>query len=386
MAIDTRQLKRREPQQQAPIRLPGVSANDEQRSGVNLALLGKRALTVKDRMFFTEQLALMLDTGSSLAEAIENLSLQAPDESVRELLVAINNDIVQGLPFSQALARHPEVFGSTYCNLVQASERGGFMVEVLDELLQMDDKRLRLQATMKSALSYPVFLAGFSALVVVFVLLVVFPKFADMFEAIADDLPGTTKMLMALSDSMLAYWPLYLAGIVGVVGAFWGWKHSGAGRETLDKLKLSVPVVRTIYSELYLVQSMRVIGLSLDKGVSVMDTLSSSRDVVDNSVYRAFFRSLEEDVQQGRGLSHGFRQSEYIPDLVKQMVTTGEASGKLPKVLGRVAQYYERQLEQRLQNLSKAAEPVMLLVMGVVVGVLVSSLILPIFQMSRMTH
>jgi type II secretory pathway component PulF len=270
--------------------------------------------------------------------------------------------------------------------LVQASERGGFMVEVLDELLQMDDKRLRLQATMKSALSYPVFLAGFSALVVVFVLLVVFPKFADMFEAIADDLPGTTKMLMALSDSMLAYWPLYLAGIVGVVGAFWGWKHSGAGRETLDKLKLSVPVVRTIYSELYLVQSMRVIGLSLDKGVSVMDTLSSSRDVVDNSVYRTFFRSLEEDVQQGRGLSHGFRQSEYIPDLVKQMVTTGEASGKLPKVLGRVAQYYERQLEQRLQNLSKAAEPVMLLVMGVVVGVLVSSLILPIFQMSRMTH
>ncbi len=130
-------------------------------------------------------------------------------------------------------------------------------------------------------------------------------------------------------------------------------------------------------------QSMRVMSLSLEKGVSVMDTLASCRDVVSNRHYQDFFRELEEAVDQGSGLSPGFRKSEFIPDLVKQMVSTGELSGSLPKVMARVATYYERQLEKRLTTVSKAAEPVMLLIMGVVVGVLVSSLILPIFQMSR---
>lgn len=384
MAIDTQQLANMGATEDVQNAQRANQGGQTKNSGLNFSLGVK--LSAKDRMFFTEQLALLLDTGNSLSESLSSLAQHAPSKEMRDLLNSLDGDIQQGSSLSHALAQHPEVFNVTYCNLIKASESGGFMAEVLEELQQMDEKRERLQATMQSALSYPVFLASFSLLVVVFVLVVVFPKFSDMFAAIADDLPASTKMLMAVSDSLIGAWPVYLTAALGSGAAFYVWKQSLAGRTVIDAIKLKIPVFRDVFSELYLVQSMRVMGLSLSKDVSIMDTLASSRDVVDNELYRQFFRRVESDVQEGHGLSKGFRDCEFIPDLVKQMITTGESSGSLPKVMGRIAQYYERQLEKRLTTLSKAAEPVMLLVMGVVVGVLVSSLILPIFQMSRMTN
>ncbi len=395
MAINIKQLEEQGGTSQvaAKTSLRAGAANDGEPSvrklsdvHINLDFLAPSKVTANDRMFFTEQLALMLDTGNSLLESLRSLSRYGGSVALKKLINSIADDVEQGQSFSFALAKHPEVFNSTYCNLVKASEQGGFMSDVLEELMEMDEKRSKLQATMQSALSYPVFLAGFSVLVVIFVLVVVFPKFADMFGAMSQHLPATTVILMGFSESLIAHWPYYIAGTVALVGGVFAALRSSAGRYFLDGAKLRVPVVRDIFSELYLVQSMRVMSMSMSRGVSAIETLAACRDVIANKRYRDFFRSIENDLQEGKGLAAGFRREGFIPDLVKQMITTGEESGNLPKVMARVASYYERQLEKRLQMVSKAAEPLMLIVMGAVVGVLVSSLILPIFKMSTVAH
>lgn len=345
-------------------------------------LIGPKKLTAKDRMFFTEQLSLLLETGNSLFEALRSVAAHSQNPRLRAVIEQMIVDINDGNSFSSALRKQPNLFSTTYINLIKASENGGFIAEVLAELLEMDEKKERLDATLKSAFAYPMFLLLFSGSVVMFVLLVVFPKFAVMFADIADDLPLSTKALMWLSEMILAHWPFISAACAGIVVLAYRGLKSSAGVHLLDTAKLRVPLVRQIFSELYVVQSMRVMGLSLGNGVSVMDTLASCRDVVRNHHYEEFMHFLESSVQEGKGLAYGFERTSLVPDIVRQMVITGEESGSLPKVMQRIASYYERQLEKRLNMVAKAAEPVMLLVMGVVVGLLVSSLILPIFKLS----
>ncbi|MGW8310194.1 MAG: type II secretion system F family protein [Thiogranum sp.] len=335
------------------------------------------------RMYFTEQLALLLETGMALHASLQLLRNQTTDPVFARVIDDLLAQVAEGRAFSSALARHPGVFPTTYVNLIAAAETGGFMDKVLLELLQMDERRAQLRTKMFSALSYPVFLIVFSIAVVIFVLVVVFPKFADLFTRIQDDLPVTTLVLMKTSDLLIEYWWLMLAGL-GIAGiALASWLRSPRGRATVDRLKLRVFYLRDIFIQLYLLQSLRVMGLSLGNGVSVMDTLESCRDVVQNHVYRDFIKTVQARVQAGDGLAAAFNETEFIPQAVRQMVSTGEETGNLPRVMNRIADHYERELGKRLASFSRLVEPVLLLVMGVVVGLIVSSLILPIFQLSR---
>ena len=257
------------------------------------------------------------------------------------------------------------------------------MHQVLQQLLTMDKKREQLRSTLISAATYPVFLIAFSLAVVVFVLVVVFPKFGAMFTSIYDQLPLTTKALMALSDLLRQQWWIVLGGIVTGFMLFRRWLISDGGRARLDHWQLYVPGVRNIFTQIYLVQSLQVLSLSLLNGVSVMDSLDSCRDVVRNSLFRKLISSIEDKVQSGAGVAAGFDEADFLPDLAKHMIATGEQTGNLGRVMGRIAEYYEAQLNKKLDAISKLAEPIMLLVMGLIVGVLVSSLILPIFKLSR---
>lgn len=342
-----------------------------------------KALTDKERMFFTEQLALLIETGATLQQALATIGEQSHRPAVCELLETLENEITGGRRFSQALAEHPDSFSSTYVSLVAASEDGGFMDKVLLQLLQMEEKREELRSTVYSALSYPAFLTVFSIAVVAFVLVVVFPKFGAMFTAIYDQLPATTRGLMWLSDVLRAYWIPIVAGIAGTALAVRQWAMSESGRDAIDRTTLGLPGVREIFVQVYLVQSLRVMSLSLSNGVSLVDTLASCKDVVHNRVFRRLFATVETRVQQGAGIAAGFKEDTVLPPLVQQMIATGEESGNLPKVMGRMADFYERELGKRLNTLSKMAEPIMLMVMGLVVGIIVSSLILPIFKLSR---
>lgn len=369
--------------QSKPSAPSGAAANPGAASFLQQSLTGAASVSGKDRMFFTEQLGLLLETGTSLHAALEALHAQTPSGKLRDTLQALRGDISEGRSFSQALAQHPDVFSSNYVNLIAASEQGGFMHEVLYQLLEMEEKREQLRSTLVSAFSYPLFLVAFSIGVVIFVLMIVFPKFGTLFVSIADQLPATTKILMALSDGLRNYWPILL-GATGALGlGLLRWRSTQAGREVLDGWKLKLPVIKDIFVQLYLIQTLRVLSLSLRNGVPMVDALAAGRDVVENLVFRRFIGGIQSQVEEGRGLAAGFEGASFVPPTVKQMIATAEESGNLAKVMLRLAAFYERELGKRLATFAKLAEPFMLLIMGAVVGLLVSSLILPIFKLSR---
>lgn len=373
------------------IKQPVTKTNAEKPDSRSLGQLLKSLdtnskINTKDRMFFTEQLILLLETGTSLLAALLALKTQAEKPAMRQLLEEIMTDISEGKPFSYALSRHADVFDTTYVNLIAASESGGFMHEVLAQLLQMEEKREELRNTLVSAFTYPAFLVVFSIAVVIFVLVVVFPKFGDMFESIHDQLPATTIILMATSEFLIQYWIPLFAAMTTTLLLMRYWLHKPVGIQQLDNFKLSAPLIKDVFVKLYLVQTLKVMSMSLNNGVSIMDTLTACKHVVKNTVFQRFLVDVENHVQEGAGVAAGFIKAKFIPPIVEQMIITGEESGNLPKVMARVADYYERELTQRLAVLSKLAEPIMLLVMGLVVGILVSSLILPIFKLSRAVH
>ena len=361
-----------------------ASSNADKRSALTLdkAFRFGGGPSPRDRMFFTEQLALLLDTGESLHTALQIIARQHGDSAMGQIIETIANDVSQGSSFGAALSHHPDVFSLTYTNLIAASEKGGFMADVLERLLDMDRRREDLRNTIVSAATYPVFLSLFSLAVIVFVLVVVFPKFDSMFAAIYDELPASTRVLMAVSHAMRDHWVVICAGIgVAVVGVH-QWITSDAGGRQLDTLKLKSPWIGKLFADIYLTQILPVLGLSLANGVTAVDALRSSRDVVGNRLFRELVHDVKTRVESGESIATGFDDASFLPELVKHMVGTGEKSGKLGPVLLRLSVYYEAELRRRLDTLSKMAEPIMLLIMGIVVGILVSSLILPIFKLS----
>ena len=362
---------------------PAEQPSSKEAASLQRLLQRNRGPAASDRMFFTEQLALLLETGENLHGALNVIAAQTGNPAMQRIVEQLAEDISEGKSFAVALASHGEVFSTTYVNLIAASESGGFMHEVLQQLLEMELKREELRKTLVSAGTYPMFLIAFSFAVVVFVLVVVFPKFESLFASIYDQLPASTRGLMAMSLVLREYWYLLLSGVALAALLLRQWMASDSGRRRIDHWKLNLPVVRDVFAQVYLTQSLQVLGLSLRNGVSVVDSLAACRDVVRNVHFSRLISAIEENVQSGAGVAAGFSAASFVPDLAKHMISTGERSGHLGQVMTRIAKHYSEQLASRLDRLSKLAEPVMLLVMGTLVGVLVSSLILPIFKLSR---
>ncbi|MFK8017939.1 MAG: type II secretion system F family protein [Gammaproteobacteria bacterium] len=340
-------------------------------------------VSASDRIFFTEQLALMLETGVSLHNALAALAEQTQSTALRQLLEAVAASVASGRTFSAALADHPDVFDSSYVNLVGAAEKGGFLYEVLEQLRELEDKREAMRNTLTSAAAYPAFLLVFSIAVVLFILWVVFPKFGQMFTSIYDQLPGTTKTLMWMSDTLRYRWPLILGGVSAAGLLLRAWASSDAGRALLDRWRLRLPGLKQIFVPIYLIQILRTMGLSLNHGVPLVDTLNSCRELVNNRAIAGFLADVAAAVTEGQPFARAFAQGKFLPPLVTQMVATGDETGNLGKVMVRIADHYEREVERRLDRVTKIAEPMMLLIMGGLVGVIVSALILPIFKLTR---
>jgi type II secretory pathway component PulF len=365
----------------------GVTKKTQKSADIQLppffSRLIQKKLDVTDRIFFTEQLSLMLEAGMPLYESLKAFNTLDVKPQMKNILVSLMNDVEEGKSFSAALRSYPDFFSLAYINLIAAAENGGFLDKVLTELKVMDGKREKLKATVISAMIYPVFLILFSIAVVVFVLVAVFPKFAVLFERIQDELPGSTLVLMAASNALINYWWVFLSVILLIVVSGHYWIRSSHGIEVMDRLKLSIYLVKDIFIQLYLVQSMRLMAMSIANGVSAVDTLVACGEVVNNKVFNRFIAQLQTHVKEGAGFASGFEQVTFMPATVKQMIKTGDETGNLSQVMARIADYYETELEKKLALFSRLVEPIMLLVMGTIVGLLVSSLILPIFKLSR---
>ncbi|MBE0556487.1 MAG: type II secretion system F family protein, partial [Proteobacteria bacterium] len=283
---------------------------------------------------------------------------------------------------SDAMMRYPHVFNRVYVSLAKAGEAGGFLKVSLDNIVVMIERRQALITQLRATLTYPVILCVMAVAVVIFVLVGILPKFMVLFEGKERLLPPTTQLLMALSTSLREYWWAYLTGGVALIFLCAAFFRSPSGQAVKDRFLVSTPMVAPTFNKILTCQLLRTLGNLMDSHVPLIEALDITRSTFANRHFAAFVDQIRDHVHGGGTLSRIFASNPYVMETVKQMVATGEEVGKLPRVMLRLAEFYDTEIQNDLRIISSLVEPAALIVIGAVVGLLVSSVILPIFRIA----
>jgi type II secretory pathway component PulF len=337
-------------------------------------------------LFFTSQLSLMLEIGTSLNVALKAIGVQTGNPAFKEVIHSMVEDVEEGRQLSEAMSEHPHVFGGVTTSMIRAGETGGFLKEILDRIVEIQEKRQALITQLRSALAYPVVLCVMAVLVVVFILIYVLPNFTGFFLGRESILPMTTRLLMSMSASLKGYWWAYLTGVGGLVVGFKFAKQSQAGKAFMDWFAVSGPLVARLCNRIYTCQFLRTLGSLMGSQVALLEALQVTRGSIGNRYFRKFIDTIVEHVRDGGRFSTPFTTYPYILDSVKQMVATAEETGNLPTVMLRLAEFYDSEVDRALKKFASMIEPIALIVMGTVVGLIVSSVILPLFKLAHMTQ
>ncbi len=328
----------------------------------------------------------MVEIGTSLSSALKALAEQNASPAFKKILRAMLQDIEEGRQLSDAMLRHPAVFSRMYVSLVKAGEAGGFLKNSLDSIVAVQERRQALTTQLRSTLTYPAILCIMALGVVVFVLVGILPKFVVLFEGKERILPLTTRMLMALSGSLKGYWWAYLAGAGGALFGGLAFLRSDPGKAWRDRFFVRAPLVAPLFNKVLTCQLLRTLGHLMESHVPLIEALDITRTTFNNRHFSAFVGDIRQQVQEGGRLAQAFASNPYVMQSVKQMVATGEEVGNLPKVMLRLAKFYDEEIERDLKIMSSLVEPAALVILGTVVGVIVSSVILPIFRIAGTAH
>ena len=345
-----------------------------------------RPIKPREVIFFCSQLSLMLEIGTSLNNALSALRDQIKNPAFKEVIQAMLRDIEEGRQLSDAMKRHPRLFNNVFVSMIRAGETGGFLKEIIDRIVEMQERRQALIAQVRSALTYPVVLCIIGILVVVFILVGILPKFTAFFEGKESILPFTTRFLMAMSASLKGYWWAYLMGGTGLAVGVKVWKDTEQGQALVDRFCVSTPIVGRLFNTIYTCQLLRTLGHLMESQVPLLEALEVTRATIKNRHFTSFVDRIMAHVEQGGKFSQPFAANPFIMDTVKQMVATGDEAGNLPRVMLRLAKFYDTEVDQKLKSLSSIIEPLGLIVMGAVVGLIVSSVILPMFKLASVMH
>lgn len=350
------------------------------KAGMNLQLgFGPGA---KDIQAFTSQLAVMIRAGISLRAAIEGIAEQVQNVKFKQMLLQIKKDVEGGRQFSEALMRYPRHFSPLYINMVKASELSGGFSRMLDRIAGYLAQQIETASMVKGAMIYPGIIGTLAVGTTVFLLTFVLPRFLIIFKGKEAALPAPTKLLMALSNFMVNYWYVLL---IGLIVAAWGlvlMLRTDWGRLYFDKTKLTVPLFKKMFRALYISRSLHTMGQLINAGVPMLDTIAITGEVSGNVLYKRMWRAVYGAVKQGKKISAPLQRSPLLPRAVTQMISAGEESGKLGEVLDEVSEYYAKELRNVIKSVTAIIEPLMIVVMGSVVGFIAMSIILPIFKLS----
>lgn len=343
-------------------------------------------ITPKEVMFFTSQLSLMLEIGTPLTSSLKALTSQTKNPTFKAILRAMLRDIEEGRQLSDAMKRHPQIFNNIFISMVNAGETGGFLKKILDSIVVIQEKRQALITQLRATLTYPGVLCLVAIGVVVFVLVGILPKFSVLFEGKESILPLTTKFLMALSSSMKGYWWVYVISSMAFLVGIKFWMKSEPGRAFIDRVSMSAPMVAGLSNKIYTCQLLRSLGYLMDSHINLLEALRVTRTTFSNRYFQTFIDQIITGVQQGERFSQPFARSPFILESVKQMVATGEEVGNIPKVLLRLSEFYDAEVDRSLKIIASMIEPLALVVLGAVVGIIVSSVILPVFKIASVIH
>ncbi|MCH2161446.1 MAG: type II secretion system F family protein [Phycisphaerales bacterium] len=338
----------------------------------------------KDILDFTTQLAVMIRAGINIRQALDGIADQTANARFRKILLEIKADVEAGRQFSEAITRHPRLFGPLYINMVRASEMSGAFAQMLDRIAAYLQQELETRKLVVGASIYPGIIATMAIGVTVFLLTFVLPRFAGVFEGKEAALPAPTKFLMGVSGFMINWWWLILIAGAGLVAAFLFFIKTDLGGSWWDRAKLTMPVARRMFRALYISRSLHTMGELLNAGVPMLDTLTITGEISGNRMFRRMWRNVHAAVQQGRKIQSQLAKSSLLPKSVIQMIAAGEDSGKLGEVLEEVSGYYHRLLRDAIKAVTSMIEPLMIVIMGSIVGFIAMAIILPIFKMSSL--
>ncbi len=331
----------------------------------------------------TSQLAIMAQTGINLSAALSGLVQQESNPTLRTVLVDLKESVESGDDFSTALARHPKLFDKTFVSLVKASEATGLLGEMLESISDYLAKESESRAKVRAALAYPAVMMVVAVSVTIFLLTYVLPKFTPLFNSRGMKLPVPTQMMMTISDSLIGYWYLWIAGAVGAFISYLYARRTDPGRKVLDWCKINTPILGTMFRKVTISRSIRTLGTMISSGVPVLEAIQLSSEVSGNYFYEQLWQRVHDNVAAGDQICASLANTDLFPGVLVQMISSGEETGKLDEVLMRVSTFYDREVETSLKTVTSLIEPAMITVMGVVVGGIGMALMLPIFNLSQ---
>jgi len=336
-----------------------------------------------DIIFFANQLAVMVDTGVPLTDALNAIYEQTDHTGLKAVIADLSEQVQGGVEFSAALSRHPRIFSGLFISLMRASEASGTMGKMLQRVsdYMKSDRDTRRQ--IKGAMVYPGCMLAFCVIVVTCILVFVLPRFEKIYAGKGAALPTPTRILMIASKCLVSYWYLVLIALGGLIAGIYWYVRTPSGKKTLDKVRISLPIIGGMYRKAYLARSMRTMATMVTSGVSMLDGLAITSSVAGNHYYAAVWTGLAEKVKEGSTLAEHLRTSPVIPSTVAQMVFSGERTGKLGLVMNRIAEYCEDDLKTSIKAVTSMIEPIMIIVMGMVIGGIAMALLLPVFNISK---
>lgn len=342
----------------------------------------QKKITTKDIAIFSRQLATMLSSGVPLVQAFEIVGRGHENPSMQDLLLKIKADIESGLPLAEALGKHPLYFDDLFCNLVQAGEQAGVLETLLHKIAEYKEKTETIKAKIKKALTYPIAVVVVAVVVTAILLIFVVPQFEELFKGFGADLPAFTRMVVNLSRFVQEWWYVVLIALIALVYCVIQLKKRSAGfNHMLDRLALRVPVVGVIINKAAIARFARTLATMSAAGVPLVEALQSVSGATGNFVYASAVLRIRDDVSTGSQLQQSMRQTQLFPNMVVQMIAIGEEAGSLDSMLAKVADFYEEEVDNAVDALSSLIEPMIMAVLGVVVGGLVVAMYLPIFKL-----
>ena len=369
-----------ENQVQATLRRQGVLVQKVKKRKTASA----RRIKPKDIAIFTRQLATMMKAGVPLLQAFDIVGRGNPNPSVSKLLNQVRTDVETGTSLSAAFRKHPLYFNALYCNLVEAGEAAGILEELLDRLATYMEKTEAIKSKVKSALMYPTAVIVVAFVVVVVIMIFVIPAFKEVFASFGADLPAPTLLVIAISEFFVAYWWIVFGALGGGLYFFMqAWQRNLKVQRFMDRALLKLPVFGTLVEKSTVARWTRTMSTMFAAGVPLVEALDSVGGASGNSLYADATSQIQREVATGTSLTMAMNNARIFPSMVLQMTAIGEESGSLDHMLGKAADFYEQEVDDMVAGLSSLMEPIIIVVLGTIIGGIVIAMYLPIFQLGQ---
>ena len=343
----------------------------------------KAGVKRKERVIFSRQLSVMISANVSVVQALRILIEQSDNETLKKVISEIADEVESGVKLSNALGKHDKIFSQFFVSMVKSGETSGKLDEVLEYLANQEEKDYDLVSKIKGAMIYPVFIICGLVLVGVAMMLFVIPQLTAMLTASGAKLPFTTRLLIGTSDAMRHYWWAFLIGIGVLVSGFRYGLKTPQGKGLFDLVKLKFPVFGNLFKMVYLVRFTQSLSTLTKGGVPITAGLKIVSDVVGNQTYKQLIDRTIKEVEDGNSVAVVFLESEYVPKLISQMLSVGEKTGRLSDVLDKVSSFYSREIENMVANMTHLIEPFIMVLIGVAVGGMVASIIMPMYNLAN---